>query len=384
MKVKCSHTELVDIDLLTPNPRNPNKHPDNQITLLAKIMGYQGWRSPIVVSNRSGFITKGHGRLMAAKANGWTQVPVDRQEYANEADEWADMVADNKIAELSETDLKMVNDMALELPEDFDLELLGIPDFDAIETEELDPQCDEDEVPEYIEPKAKLGDIYQLGRHRLMCGDSTSIDAVERLMDGTKAEICVTDPPYGIAYQSNHRRDKFDVLQNDDVILKDWVGCAHAATNTWIIFFIGWQRMAEWLEVGSQLGNLTNILVWRKSAAMGDLEGSFSPTYEMALAYNRGGKLVGGRPSAVIEQNIDQAESFKHPTQKPIGLCEKIMANLPPGPVLDLFGGSGWTLITCEKVGRQSFSMELDPKYVDVIVARWEKYTGKTAELLNG
>lgn len=139
MEIKCSHSEIVDIDLLTPNPLNPNEHPNDQINLLAKIMKHQGWRSPIVVSNRSGFIVKGHGRLMAAKMNGWTQAPVDRQDYANEADEYADMVADNKIAELSETNMAKVNKDAVMLPKDFDLELLGIPDFEIVEAEKLEP-----------------------------------------------------------------------------------------------------------------------------------------------------------------------------------------------------------------------------------------------------
>src|SRR5689334_7267785 len=128
MDVKCAFDEMVDIDLLIPNPRNPNKHPENQIALLAKIMGHQGWRSPVVVSERSGFIVKGHGRLQAAKLNGWAQVPVDKQEYATEADEYADMVADNKIAELAETDLGMVLQDVLDLGPDFDFDLLGIPD----------------------------------------------------------------------------------------------------------------------------------------------------------------------------------------------------------------------------------------------------------------
>lgn len=128
MMIRCAHTEVVDIDLLVPNPRNPNKHSDQQIELLAKIMKHQGWRNPIVVSKRSGFITKGHGRLMAAKLNGWTQAPVDKQDYETEADEYADMVADNKIAELSQTDLSMVIEDA-HLIEGLDLDLLGIPDF---------------------------------------------------------------------------------------------------------------------------------------------------------------------------------------------------------------------------------------------------------------
>jgi predicted nucleic acid-binding Zn-ribbon protein len=130
MKIKCAHTELVDTDLLVPNPRNPNKHPDEQIKLLAKIMKHQGWRSPVVVSKRSGFIVKGHGRLMAAKLNGWTQAPVDRQDYATEADEYADMVADNKIAELSEhDDISIVNSIKELDMVDFDFELMGLKDL---------------------------------------------------------------------------------------------------------------------------------------------------------------------------------------------------------------------------------------------------------------
>jgi len=130
MEVKCTFTELVDIDLLVPNPQNANKHPENQITLLAKIMKHQGWRRPIVVSKRSGFIVAGHGRLMAAKLNGWTQAPVDRQDYATEADEYADMIADNKIAELAETDNLMIVDSIKDLKlQDFDFELLGFTDL---------------------------------------------------------------------------------------------------------------------------------------------------------------------------------------------------------------------------------------------------------------
>jgi hypothetical protein len=196
MKVECAYDELIDTDLLVPNPKNPNKHPDNQIKLLAKIMKHQGWRSPIVVSNRSGFIIKGHGRLEAARLNGWSKAPVDKQDYASEAYEYADMVADNKIAELASSDMNMIIDDVKLLGDDFDLDLLGIPDFELPEL--IEPQCDEDEVPDHVEPKSKLGDIYQLGRHRLMCGNSTSIDAVEKLMDGEKSCITFTSPPYNL------------------------------------------------------------------------------------------------------------------------------------------------------------------------------------------
>lgn len=138
MKVLCSFREMRDIAILVPHPRNPNKHPDNQITLLAKIMEHQGWRNPIIVSGRSGFIVSGHGRLLAAKINGWSECPVDVQHFESEADEYAHMVADNKIAELSKTDLSMVAQDTLDLGPDFDTELMGMLDFS--------PTMDEKEI----------------------------------------------------------------------------------------------------------------------------------------------------------------------------------------------------------------------------------------------
>lgn len=133
MRVNCAHTEIVDVDLLVPHPMNANKHGDRQIDLLAKIMKHQGWRHPITVSKRSGFIVAGHGRLMAAKKIGWTHAPVDRQDFENEADEYAHLIADNKIAELAEhDDLKMVEDLKTLNIEDFNFDLLGIPDFNIM------------------------------------------------------------------------------------------------------------------------------------------------------------------------------------------------------------------------------------------------------------
>lgn len=152
MEIKCTYTDLVDIDSLIQNPKNPNKHSEQQIELLSKILKYQGFRRPIVVSARSGFIVSGHGRLLAAKLAGFKKVPIDKQEYATEADEYADMVADNKIAELSESDLLQINDIALELGPDFDLDLLGIPDFHkSMATENIsDIEINEKELDENI------------------------------------------------------------------------------------------------------------------------------------------------------------------------------------------------------------------------------------------
>lgn len=376
------YDEMAKLSDLKPSRFQRNIHPPEQIERLALIMREHGVRHPIHVSKLTGEVCFGHGRKAAAQMNGWETYPIVYQDFASEDEEWACVQSDNGIAGWAELDQLGISKDLLERP-DFDAALLGIRDFEPLVTDTLEPGCDEDEVPEHVEPKTKLGDIYQLGRHRLLCGDSTSIDAVEKLMNGAKADMVFTDPPYGINYQSNYRKDKFDKLQNDDVVLSEWVGTVEAVCKGWVIFFIGWQRMRDWLDVGEQFGKLTNILVWRKSAAMGDLAGSFSPTYELALAYSRGSKLAGDkRPSAVIEVNIENASEFVHPTQKPISLIETIISAVPSQSILDVFGGSGSTLIACEKSNRKCFMMELDPHYCDVIIARWEKYSGQKAERL--
>ncbi|MGE0528728.1 MAG: ParB N-terminal domain-containing protein, partial [Bdellovibrionales bacterium] len=195
--IHCAFDKLIPVDQLKPHPRNPNKHPKEQIKLLAHIMKAQGIRRPIVVSNRSGLITIGHGRLEAARLNGWKAYPVDFQEYESEAMEYADMVADNKIAELSEVDMAMVNADFVQFGPDFDVDLLGIPGF---EIEPFDAMSgDEDEAPKLpVVPKTKLGDVYILGRHRLLCGDATNAKHVQALMKGETADMVFTDPPYNV------------------------------------------------------------------------------------------------------------------------------------------------------------------------------------------
>jgi DNA modification methylase len=399
MKIKCAHTELVDVDLLMPNPKNPNKHPDNQLQLLAKIMGHQGWRSPIVVSTRSGFITKGHGRLIAAKINGWTQAPVDRQEYATEADEYADMVADNKIAELAETDMTMVNRDVLDLGADFDLDLLGIPDFQLVDTELLEPKCDEDDLPEHVEPRAKLGDIYQLGRHRLMCGDATSATDLDSLMNSMKANMIFTDPPYGVDYTGGHNEKKRLGIKNDALAgqeLTDLFGdslslaCAHSEEHA--AFYI-WYANGKAVETFGSFSKLPlkvrAVICWYKvKSGLGAFMSQYIPNYEPCIyAFKEGcsPQWFGPTDEKTVWELKRESKNEFHPTQKPVELSERAIVNSskPGDIVLDMFGGSGATLISCEKNDRKCFMMELDPHYIDVIVARWEKYTGKKAELLN-
>ena len=402
MQVKCAHTELVDVDLLTANPRNPNKHPDSQIKLLAKIMAHQGWISPVVVSNRSGFITKGHGRLMAAKMNGWTSIPVDRQDYATEADEYADMVADNKIAELAETDLAMVNEMALELPDDFDLELLGIPDFNPVEVEVLEPQCDEDDVGELpAEPKTKRGDIYQLGRHRLMCGDATSIDDAEKLVNGVKIDMVFTSPPYNFGKAGFEKKGKYENTKDTDD--DEWLDLVSGFLSTWPIVseyqFVNLQILAgnkikihEWLYNFRTRFVDQMVLVKSTLPAMEKniLNAEFECMYifrsvDLPKKHIHLGKEFRGNTSNIFEMKRSSGEFAKvHRAAFDVSFPEKFIEMFlgPNATIADPFGGTGTTMIAAEKTGRTAYLCELDPGYCDVIVNRWEKYTGKTAELI--
>ncbi len=210
VKIMCTYTKLVPVQQLVEHPKNPNKHPEKQIEMLGKIMLAQGFRRPIVVSNRSGFVIVGHGRLAAAKHIGMEAVPVDYQDYENEAAEYADMVADNKIAELSEFDNGIFKNLLNELDEDFDFDLLGCKEteLNSLLAENARDGVHEDniEIETAYETarknqRIKPGQLAILGNHILMCGNACDSAAVERLMDGKLAAMVFTDPPYNVAYK---------------------------------------------------------------------------------------------------------------------------------------------------------------------------------------
>ena len=208
MKHDCAYDELIEVHKLIPNPDNNNKHSKEQIERLAKIIDYQGQRSPIVVSNRSGFITKGHARLEALKSLGWERAAVDFQDYESEAMEYADITADNEIARWAELDRDSLSVKLKELP-DLDVDILGILDLELSDVDVLDPQTDEDETPDVThDPITKRGDVWLLGNHRVMCGDSTMIDDVEKLMAGEMVDMVFTDPPYNQSASGGGLTDK--------------------------------------------------------------------------------------------------------------------------------------------------------------------------------
>ena len=220
--VYCAYDEIVDIEKVVPNPKNPNQHGKEQIKLLAQIIKGQGWRNAITVSTRTGFITKGHGRLAAAKMLEAKQVPVEFQNYESEAAEYADMIADNRIAELSENSTTMLADLLQEIDTgEFPLELTGYSEEDLegiIEAmagaDDAEPNDQDNEHEQPLPPMSKPGDLWILGQHRLICGDATDAKTIERLMDGQKAAMVHTDPPYGVSYET--QSGNFGMIKNDD------------------------------------------------------------------------------------------------------------------------------------------------------------------------
>lgn len=396
MPIHCLYDKLIATKDLKNHPKNRNQHPTDQIERLASILKYQGWRYPIKVSKRSGFITSGHGRLLAAQQLNWSQVPVNFQEYDSDEQEYADVQADNAIASWAELDLSGINSDLGDLGPDFNIDLLGIKDFVLEPIEKLAPGCDENEVPEQVEAKTKLGDIYQLGNHRLMCGDSTSIDAVEKLMNGEKAPVVFTDPPYNLQEHGQTKRTNktaskteqfgdwdvgFDPMDVLPVLNAVTLENAHlfVCTSNWLF-----GKIHDWFE---SVGQKPNYLVWQKNNPMPSLSKSTFVQASELIVHSRKGSPDFEYPKGqnlpnVFSGNVEP-HAFGHPSQKPIYVVEYCISPTN-GAVLDLFGGSGSTLIACEKTNRKCFMMELDPHYCDVIVARWEKYTGKKAELLNG
>jgi len=385
--IKCSFKKIVGIEALIPHPKNTNNHPEKQIELLAKIMKFQGIRHPIIVSNLSGFIVAGHGRRLAALKNRWTEYPVDYQDFENEAQEYAFLESDNHLAELAEHDkekmIAQIKDMDIKL----DLELFGMPDLEMpIEIDE-DKEEKEDDVPDVDEGNVvtEKGDLWLLGGHRLLCGDSTDFGDVSDLMDGCMADMVLTDPPYGVNYQSNMRTksQKFEVLRNDENIL-DIYPVINQYSKGWVFVWTSWKVLTKWIENLTPLGYPTNQVIWFKGGGgIGDLKKTFSSDYETALVWHRGATLKGKRIGSIWKIGKDGASAYKHPTQKPVALSEEAIDKTSSvgAKVLDLFLGSGSTLIACEKTKRKCYGMELDEKYCDVITKRFIDYTGSDSNV---
>jgi len=386
------------VETLIPYINNSRKHSDEQVAQIAASIKEFGWTNPILVDGDNGLIA-GHGRLLAARKLGMDKVPVIELAHLSEIQKKALIIADNKLALNSDwdNDLLMIELQGLN-SEDYDLSVLG---FDQDELDALlnpiKPTAgltDEDAVPDVPEePKTKIGDIYILGNHRLMCGDSCSITDMEKLANDRKVDMWLTDPPYNVAYEGK-TKDAL-TIQNDSMsndgfrqFLRDAYVTADTVMKPGAVFYI-WHADSEGYNFRGAAFDagwkVRQCLIWKKSTmVMGrqDYHWKHEPCL-YGWKEGAGHLWATDRKQTTILEFDKPSRNGEHPTMKPVALFEYQMLNNTKGGdiILDSFGGSGTTLLAAEKNGRISYVMELDPKYCDVIVKRWEDFTGKKAVL---
>jgi DNA modification methylase len=392
----------ISLEELIPYVNNSRTHSDEQIAQIAASIKEFGWTNPILVDGQKGIIA-GHGRLLAAKKLKMTHVPVIELEYLTPTQKKALIIADNKLAMNAGWDNELLTIELNDLMADgFALDILG---FDVnelaalMQPEIVEGLTDEDAVPEVPEdPVTKPGDIYQLGNHRLMCGDSTSIDAVETLLENQKADLLFTDPPYGVAYEGGHNQKKrkgiiADTLEGDDLTGLFYGALITAVPNTkdGAAFYV-WYASGKSIETYAALSKLPlklrAVIQWYKvKSGLGAFMSQYIPNSEPCMYLHKDGcapAWYGPTNEKTVWELKKESRNTFHPTQKPVELPLRAINNSSKAGdlVLDLFGGSGSTLIACEKSNRHARLMELDPKYCDVIVKRWEDFTGQKAVLL--
>jgi DNA modification methylase len=396
--------EQVKLDALIPYARNSRTHSDAQVAQIAASIKEFGFTNPVLI-DETGSIIAGHGRVMAARKLAIGDVPSIRLTHLTEAQKKAYVIADNKLALNAGWDDEM---LAVELTDlkdmGFDLDLTG---FSTDEIEALlaptgtEGLTDEDAVPEVPEaPVTVLGDVWLLGKHRVMCGDSTSIDAVEKLMDGAKASLVVTDPPWNVAYGTNLANNaqgyKARTILNDSMSADKWAEFLSAVVgNLALVTLPGCPLYcvmgpSEWPAIDKALRDggfhWSSTIIWAKDQLVMSRKDYHTQYEPIWYGWNDSAArlwVVKDRKQSDLWECKRPKSSPLHPTTKPVELIERAVLNSSNvgAIVFEPFGGSGSTLIACEKTGRINRSMELDPKYCDVIVQRWQEFTGQTATL---
>ena len=369
---------ILELELkdLKPYDKNPRKN-DDAVDYVANSIKEFGFKVPIVI-DKDYVIVAGHTRYKAAKRLNIKRVPCIVADDLTPEQIKAYRLADNKVAEKAEWDFDLLNEELTELL-DFDFEMTPFG-FDDVLQDEEPQEIIEDEVPEVdmeAEPIAKLGDIWQLGNHRLMCGDSTDSDSVAKLMNGAKADMVFTDPPYGMNLDTDYSgmKNKLDFAKE-----KGFTGGKNY--NQGIVDDFNPKMIELILSL-----NVKETFLWGADYYAELLNNKNDGScFELCWSKNKHKRDIARVKWAGVfgtEKEFDHKRH--HPTQKPIKLCEWFLTKYSNENdiVLDLFGGSGSTLIACEQLNRQCYMMELDPHYVDVIVKRWETLTGGKAVLLN-
>lgn len=395
------------ISEIKPYSKNAKKHPKKQIEQVAASIKEFGFNQPLVV-DKQGVLIVGHGRLEAAKLLGLKEVPTIVADIS-EAQAKAYRLADNK---LNESDWEM--SLVIEELKDLSPELLDLTGFEKDLL--LEPDEKDDVVPVVPEePKAKLGDIYQLGKHRVMCGDSTKIEDIEKLMDGQKASMLFCDPPYNVDYTGGSglkiKNDKFKNNQAFYQFLYDSISSVRAFVIGDVYIAMSSSELhtlqKAFIDCG---GHWSTFIIWAKdrfTLGRSNYQRQYEPIlygwFDGSSHYWSGRRNLGDVVKDKIREDVDGSKWLKlddiqtdvwefakpqenkvHPTMKPVSLMERAIVNssMPDQIVLDHFLGSGSTLIACNKTNRICYGMELDPKYIDVIIKRWEDYTGQKASLI--
>lgn len=389
--------ELISIDALVPYANNARTHSPAQISKLRSSLREFGFVNPVLIDREKNVIA-GHGRIEAAKAEGMTEVPCVYVDHLTEAQKKAYILADNRLAldagwddELLKIELDGLKDLG------FDVDLAGFesPELDAIAgLASAEPLEGEDDVPEVQDDAVtKTGDVWILGEHRLLCGDATDVSQVEKLLEGRKADLVVTDPPYNVNY-GNIKHPKFKVreIKNDNMSREDFrafcqafASCLYAFCDG-ILYVFGppGEDGRVMFTVLDEQFHCSTTIIWNKdqfTLGRGKYQNKYEPCW---FGWNKdGSSFTDDRTLTNVWDFPRPKSSDLHPTMKPVGLIEMALAHSSKAGdvVLDIFGGSGTTLIAAEKNGRKARLMELDPHYCDVIVRRWQDFSGKEAVL---
>jgi len=379
--------EYIPLTQLKPYKNNARRHEEADLKTIENSIAKFGMCDPIGIWSDKNIIVEGHGRYLALKKLGKTEAPCIRLDHLNELERREYALAHNKTAEMSvwddemlEAELKAIKQEVDEMDTDFDMSDFGfdMSEFDLNEDSDEENEVEEDEAPEVdeeSEPITKLGDVWKLGKHRLMCGDSTDRATVEKLMDGKLADLVFTDPPYGIGIDGQKQTE-----------------CKNPQHNRKAHEFMGWDSERPPKEIFEYILSLKIPTVIFGGNYFADM----LPASRGWIYWDKGqdgltmsdGELAYtnlDKPLRRVIANRGQLHDSVHPTQKPISVVKFCIDYLGEGEiVLDLFGGSGSTLIACEQLGRTCYMMERLPKYCDVIIKRWENLTGKKAKLVKG
>jgi len=387
--------ETIQIDALIPYARNSRTHSDAQVAQIASSIKEFGFTNPVLIDGGGGIIA-GHGRVLAARKLGMSEVPCIRLEHLTDAQKRAYVIADNRLALNSGWDTEMLKVEFADLQElGFDLELTG---FDLDEIKELlapvgtEGLTDPDDAPPLPEtPRTVPGDIWVMGKHRLLCGDSTSMDDLAKLCEGQLVDMWLTDPPYNVAYEGKTKdalKIKNDEMGDDQFrqFLRDAYTAADTVMKPGAVFYI-WHADSEGYNFRGAAKDagwtVRQCLIWKKSSMVMGRQDYHWKHEPCLYGWKEGASHLwaADRKQTTILEFEKPSRNGEHPTMKPVALFEYQLLNNTKGgdQVLDSFGGSGTTLIAAEKNGRVARIMELDPKYCDVIVKRWQDFTGKIA-----